>query len=126
MAGSGRDTGLQVVHYVSALVTRNTPKITEGVRVGDLPDGAILIGARAVCSQGWGGGRDLILSLRRDGLPEADIATLSVNVAKVVDNPVSDILDALALGREVFVRLDSAPTANGVALVILMFIPKVG
>lgn len=126
MAGSGRDTGLQVVHYVSAFVTRNTPNIVEGVRVGDLPDGAILIGARVICSQGWGGGRDLILSLRRIGLPEADIATLSVNVPKVVDNPASDFLDALTLGREVFVRLDGALTANGAALVVLMFIPRVG
>lgn len=122
----GRDTGLQVVHYLSAFVTRNTPGITTGVRVGNLPPGAILIGARCLCSQGWGGGRDLILSLVGGGQPDNDIAQLSVNVPKVVDDGITDIFDALVLGREVMVRLDTAPTATGAALVIVLYLPRIG
>lgn len=122
--GPGRDTGLQVLHYVAALVTRNTLGITTGVKLGSLPPGAILVSARALVTQGWGGGRDLILSLGGDA-PD-DIATLSVNVAKVVDNPISDFVSALALGRDVFVRLDSAPLANGAAVVMLFYIPRIG
>lgn len=124
MATGGRDTGLQVVHYLSAFVTRSTPGITEGVRVGVLPRGALLIGARALVTQGWGGGRDLILFLAGD--PPTDIATISVNMAKAVDNALDDVSDALTFGRDLMVRLDSAPTATGSAVVILTYLPKVG
>lgn len=123
MAG-GRDTGQQVVHYVSALVTRDTLGIQTGVKVGDLPAGALLVGARCICPEGWGGGRDLILSL---GPPNpVDIATLSVNVPKVVDNSIGDLTEVLALGRDVFVRLDTAPTASGRAVVIVLYLPRLG
>lgn len=120
----GRDTGLPVVHYLSGRVTRNTPRIQLGVKLGDLPLGAILLSARSICAQGWGGGRDLIVSL---GAPNpVDIATLSVNVPKVDDQPIDDLTEILPLGREVLVRLDSAPTATGTAVVILTYLPGLG
>jgi len=124
MAG-GRDTGFQVVHYVSGLVTRNTLGIQTGVKLGDLPLGAVLMGARCICTEGWGGGRDLILSLVGGPSP-VDIATLSVNVPKVVESAVTDFLQAVGAGRDVFVRLDSAPMAGGAAIVVLFYIPRLG
>lgn len=122
MAG-GRDTGLQVVHYVSRLLTSGMLDIETGVRIGELPPGAALLRARVVCTEGFGAGRDLILFWR--ARTQVDIDTIPVATPGVIDGtvPATEILSA---GRDLFARLDTPPAGVGAALVIVSYIPKVG
>jgi hypothetical protein len=121
----GRDTGLQVLHYVSSAVTAKTLGIGAGVKLGDLPLGALLFTARAWCSQAWGGGRTLILSL--GGQSPVDIATFNVAATGVVDTPITSLQAAIAADRDVFVRLNpGALPPNGAAILALFYLPRLG
>ena len=125
MPNAPRDTGLQVIHYVAATLTAQTPFVSASVLLGELPLGAVITDADVSVTGAFGPGALLQLSTSPGGP-----TIVAWNVATAAKLKLANASNALSaaesvVGGPIYARLTALAPAGTLRLV-LSYAPKVG
>lgn len=122
---TGRNTGLQVIHYAALRLSGTTPFVALGLLFAELPAGAFITDVDLAVTVGFGAGAQLQLR-RSPGGPV--IAAIPVNAAGRfnLSNATNPLTPAEAVqGGPVYLSINT-PDPAGVLIVAVSFAPSLG
>lgn len=125
MPNAPRDTGLQVIHYVSVELTAQTPFVSSSVLLGDLPLGSVITDADISVVGAFGVGALLQISTSPGGP-----TIVAWNVATAAKLKLANASNALSaaesvVGGPLYARLTSF-VPGGRLFLVVSYAPKIG
>ena len=122
---SGRDTGLQVIHYLAAEVRSETFNVLAGLHLGDMPAGAIITDVDVTVLGSFGADNRLrfghVPGVRLFSMPSGEVGKFKLPQATV---PLP-VLEAIA-GGPIYVWIADPPAPGGWLRVVLSYAPSLG
>ena len=121
----GRNTGLQVIHYLAAEVRSETFNVLSGLSLGEMPAGSVITDVDVTVTGSFGADNRLrfgrVPGVRLFSLPSGEVGKFKLPQAVV---PLL-AADAVA-GGPVWVWIADPPPPGGVLRVVLSYAPSLG